>query len=180
MLTTILDRYDPDRREIVTSGERIYLNTTKMLRYLCENARAAGVKPVAMMWNVAGVRLTEAFLEMGLYEEPLMCELSLFGKAFGAFGHPPTVRGLQALLDFFPAGANWPWLVDTIGMNAFPVMAHAIAIGGHVTVGIADYPYAEWGFPTNAELVTRIADMARTMGREVATAAEARKILGFA
>src|SRR5262249_38653889 len=75
MLTTILDRYDPDSRRFVTNGDRTYLNTINMLNYLCRNARAVGVKPVAMIWNVAGVRLTEAFREMGLYEEPLMCEL---------------------------------------------------------------------------------------------------------
>jgi uncharacterized protein (DUF849 family) len=180
MLTTNLDRYDRERREIVTSGDRVYLNTVNMLRYLCESARAVGVKPVAMIWNIAGIRLTEAFVEMGLYEDPLMCELSLFGDGFGAFGHPATVKGLQALLDFFPAAANWAWMVDVIGANSFPVLAHSIACGGHVAIGVADHPYRELGFPTNAELVDRVVDVARSMGREVASATEAREMLGFA
>jgi uncharacterized protein (DUF849 family) len=179
MLTTNLDRYHRGHRKIVTSGDRVYLNTVNMLRYLCESARAAGVKPVSMIWNVAGIRLTEAFLEMGLYEEPLMCELSLFGDGFDTFGHPATVKGLQALLDFLPA-ANWPWMVDVIGANSFPVLAHAIGCGGHVAIGVADHPYRELGLPTNVELVDRVVELARSMGREVASATEAREVLGLA
>jgi len=179
MLTTNMGIFDPQVKQFRT-GDRIYLNTIDMLAYLCETVRSVGVKPVSMMWNVAGVRLTEAFLEMGLYDEALYCELPLFGDDFMAFGHPATTRGLQALLDFFPPEANWPWIVNAVGANAFPVIAGAIERGGHVAVGIPDCSYAELGPPTNVELVGHVIDMAHTMGREVATAAEAREILGFA
>jgi uncharacterized protein (DUF849 family) len=80
----------------------------------------------------------------------------------------------------FPPEANWPWIVNAVGANAFPVIAGAIERGGHVAVGIPDCSYAELGPPTNAELVRHVIDMAHTMGPEVATAAEAREILGFA
>ncbi|OHV22658.1 hypothetical protein BBK14_25450 [Parafrankia soli] len=178
MLTTNLDRYDARRRAFI-SDERVYLNTTKMLTHVCETVSAVGVQPVSMIWNIAGVRLTEAFLEMGLYKEPLFCELTLFADPFVSYGHPATIRGLHALLDFFPARANWPWFLSVIGGNAFPALAGAIESGGHVAIGVADHPYQELGVPTNAELVTRVVEMARSMGREVATPAEAREMLGL-
>jgi 3-keto-5-aminohexanoate cleavage enzyme len=178
MLTTNLDSYDPERKAF-TSHDRVYLNTTGMLTHLCRTAKAVGVMPVSMMWDVAGVRLTEAFLDMGLYQEPLLCELPLFAGGFVSYGHPATIGGMQALIDFFPPGANWQWMVSVIGGNAFPVLAGAIASGGHVAVGVADHPYEELGFPTNADLVTRVVEMARNMGREVATATEVRKMLGL-
>ncbi|MGF7239253.1 MAG: 3-keto-5-aminohexanoate cleavage protein [Frankia sp.] len=177
MLTTNLDRYDENLKDFTGTGDQIYLNTPNILKYLCENSRAVGVKPVSMMWNVPGVRLTEAFLEMGLFEDPLLCELSLFGDAFRGYGHPGTIRGLHASLDFFPTGANWFWMANLVGGNAFPVLGAAIALGGHVAIGVADHPYAELGYPTNAELVGYVVEMARYMGREVATAAEAREML---
>jgi 3-keto-5-aminohexanoate cleavage enzyme len=179
MLTTNIDFYDRERKRFRGSGDRIYLNTTNMLRELCEKTRAIGVRPVAMMWNIAGIRLTQAFIEMGLFEEPLMCEFTVFGEGFQEFGHPPTVKGLQALTDFMPPGANWHWMVSVIEANPFPVHAYAIANGGHVAVGLGDYGYPELGHPTNAQVVTRVADMARSIGREVATAAEARQLFGF-
>jgi uncharacterized protein (DUF849 family) len=139
MLTTNLDRYDSQREEFRTD-ERVYLNTTKTLTHLCRTGNAIGVRPVSMMWDIAGVRLTEAFLEMGLYSEPLFCELPLFADGFVSFGHPATIKGLQALLDFFPKRADWQWFTSVIGGNAFPVLAGAIEAGGHVAIGVADHP----------------------------------------
>jgi len=52
-------------------------------------------------------------------------------------------------------------------------------LGGHVAIGIGDYPYPELGLPTNAQLVQHVADLARSLGREVATADEARQMLGI-
>ncbi|WP_063824960.1 3-keto-5-aminohexanoate cleavage protein [Nocardia pseudovaccinii] len=179
MLTTNLGSYDANSKQFTGSGDQIYLNTPNILRQLCEESRAVGVKPVSMMWNVAGVRLTEAFVEMGLYDEPLLCELSLFGDHFRGYGHPGTIKGLYASLDFFPPGANWIWMANLVGGNAFPVLAAAIALGGHVAIGVADHAYPELGNPTNAQLVGYVVEMARYMGREVATATEAREILGL-
>ena len=179
MLTTNMDLYDSEHKRFRSSGDRIYLNTTNMLRELCETTRAVGVKPVAMMWNIAGIRLTRAFIEMGLFEEPLMCEFTVFGDSFEEFGHPATTQGLQALTDFIPPGADWHWMVSVIGANPFPIHSYAIANGGHVAIGLGDHAYPELGYPTNAQLVGRMVDMAESMGREIATAAEARRMLGF-
>ncbi len=179
MLTTNLDRYDAASKQFTSNVDLVYVNTTSILQHLCERSRDVGVKPVSMMWSVSGVRLTETFLEMGVYDEPLLCEFPLFADHLGGYGHPPTVRGLLSLLDFMPAGANWTWMANVVGANAFPVLATAIALGGHVAVGVADHPYEELGYPTNAELVGLVVDMARSMGREIATAAETRELLGL-
>jgi len=175
-----MDIYDAAQKRFVTSGDRIYLNTAAMLQELAESMTAIGVRPVAMMWNIAGIRLTRAFIEMGLFTEPLMCEFTTFGEGFEAFGHPATIQGLQALVDFIPEGADWRWMVSTIGANPFPLYAYAIAKGGHVAVGLGDHPYPEFGYPTNAQLVERVAQMAGSMGREISTAAEARQLFGLA
>lgn len=179
MLTVNMDWYDEARRQFRGGGERLYLNTTAMLQELCESTRAIGVKPVAMMWNIASIRVTQAFIEMGLFEEPLMCEFTVFGEGFNNFGHPATTQGLQALIDFIPRRAQWRWMVSAIGANPFPVHAHAIANGGHVAIGLGDHAFPEFGLPTNAQLVTRMADLGKTMGREIATAAEARQMFGL-
>lgn len=133
-----------------------------------------------MMWNIAGIRLTRAFVEMGLFVEPLMCEFTVFGEGFEEYGHPATIQGLQALVDFIPEGADWRWMLSTIGANPFPLYAYAIAKGGHVAVGLGDYPYPEFGHPTNAQLVERVVQMAESMGRPIASAQETRRLFGFA
>lgn len=176
--TTNLDAYDAEENEF-TSVDRVYSNTTRALKEISEAVSAAGVTPVPMFWDIASIRVTEKLVAMGLFQEPLFCEATVYGEPYLAFGHPATIKGLDALLDFIPAGADWRWTASVIGANGLGVLAAAIERGGDVAIGLHDHPYPELNFPTNAELIARVADMGRAMGREVASAAEAREILGL-
>jgi len=178
IITTNLDAYDAERKTF-TSLDRVYSNTTRTLIDIAERVSAVGVKPVPMFWNVASVRVAQKLVEMGVLKEPLFCEVSVYGEPYLGFGHPATIKGLDAVLDFIPPEADWRWTVSVIGANAFAVLADAIDRGGDIAIGLHDYPYPELDFPTNAELIARVADLGRAMGRQVATAAEAREILGF-
>ena len=54
-------------------------------------------------------------------------------------------------------------------------------MGGHVRVGFEDNLYLSRGVlaKSNGELVGKVVEMAKLLGREIATPAEARKILGL-
>jgi len=56
-----------------------------------------------------------------------------------------------------------------------------VALGGHVRVGYEDNPYMAPGelAKNDAVLVERMVGIAHRLGREVATPAEARRILGL-
>jgi 3-keto-5-aminohexanoate cleavage enzyme len=178
MTSVNLTWHNKAARRFEGDGNLLYRNTIDILRDLCVGSRAVGVMPVSMLWNVSSIRLTEAFLDMNLYPKPLLCELPLFGEHMLAFGHPPTIKGLYSLYEFMPR--DWIWMANSLGVNAFPVLAAAIELGGHATIGVADYAYPELGYPTNAQLVTYVAEMAHRMGREIATPAETRQMLGLA
>lgn len=178
MLTTNLDIYDSVNKRF-TSLERIYSNTTGTWMDIAEKVSAVGVMPVPMFWNVASVRVVEKMIEMKVFKEPLFCEVSVYGEPYLGFGHPATVKGLNAIIDFFPPDADWRWTASVIGANAFSVLANAIERGGDVAIGLHDYHYPELGLPTNAELITRVADMSRAMGRDIASTVEARALLGL-
>jgi 3-keto-5-aminohexanoate cleavage enzyme len=62
-----------------------------------------------------------------------------------------------------------------------PLAALAITMGGHVRVGFEDNVYIEKGVlaESNAQLVEKVARMAKELGREIATPDEARQILGL-
>ena len=67
-----------------------------------------------------------------------------------------------------------------LGVDIRPLIAHAVARGGHVRVGLEDNLYVEKGvFGSNAQLVEKAAKLVRLLGPEVATPAEARAILGL-
>jgi len=117
-------------------------------------------------------------VEAGLFEQPLYAEVVLTEGGLFA-GHPGTVRGLESMIDLMPETPHFEWTVMCVGGNLFPLVGAAIERGGHIAIGLGDYPYSEFGTPRNSELVERVALMARQVGREVATPTEARRILGM-
>ena len=64
---------------------------------------------------------------------------------------------------------------------AYPMLAQALLLGGHVRVGLEDNYYLDKGVkaPHNAALVEKAVRIMRSLGHEPATPAEARSILGI-
>ncbi len=175
MASSNLDRYDAVSKRFEDGGI-VYQNTPATWQYLAGAMRDVGVKPMQAFWHVGSIRATEALVEMGVFEEPLYCELALMeGGVFA--GHPGTVAGLEAFLSCMPDRAGWNWAVLCFGASLFPVLRLVLERGGHVAIGLGDHSYEELGCPTNAELVARVVRMAREVGREPATPAEARALL---
>jgi uncharacterized protein (DUF849 family) len=177
MGTSNVDMYDAKARRFKTE-ETVYLNTTKTLRYFAETINAVGVKPMQALWNVGSIRTTLAFVEMGLFQEPLYMEVALMEGGILS-GHPGTVKGMEAFLDFLPNHVRCEWAVLCYGGNLLPLVGAAIERGGHISIGLGDYHYRELETPTNARLISRVAQMAREMGRDIATPEETRKALGL-
>jgi len=172
-----VDRYNEQARRFETT-QLIYKNSTETLFYFGEEIARAKLKPYLVSWNIGFTRYIEAFLEMRRLAEPAFICFCLTDNTWLG-GHPGTLKGLQAHLDFLPNNHACEWTVVNFGGNLFSLAGAIIALGGHISIGLGDYTYRELGFPTNAELVARIAEMARELGREVATPAEAAAILGI-
>ena len=71
------------------------------------------------------------------------------------------------------------WTVYNYGGNLLNLAEKIISAGGHISVGLGDHAYQEVGTPTNAELIAMFVDVAKSVGRDVATPEETRKILGM-
>jgi uncharacterized protein (DUF849 family) len=172
-----VDRYNAQARRFETT-DLIYKNSTRTLMYFGENIKRAGLKPYLVSWNVGFTRYVDAFMTLGLIDEPAYLCFCLTDDTWLG-GHPGTLKGLQAHLDFLPADKRIAWTVVNFGGNLFSLAGAIIAQGGHISIGLGDYTYRELGMPTNAELVRRVADLARDLGREIATPEEAKRILGM-
>lgn len=177
MATSNVDYYDSRNRRFATE-DVVYMNPTKTLRYFAETIRACGVRPYVALWNVSSIRVSAAFVEASLLPPPIYGGIVLSENGLLA-GNPGTVRGLEAMADFIPSAFQLHWSVMCVGGNLFPIVGATLQRGGHIAIGLGDYPYPELGSPRNADLVERVAQMAREMGREIATPSEARKTLGL-
>jgi uncharacterized protein (DUF849 family) len=178
MGTSNVDMFDADAGGFVTESS-IYFNTTETLRYFAEQLRRLGIKPSLEIWSIPFMRQAEAFHRLGLLDEPLLLSLNLIEGGL-ITAHPGTAKGLRAHLDFLPDEAQHEWVVTFFGGNLLTLAGMIIAEGGHLATGIGDYPYPELGQPTNADIARRLAQIAADAGREVATPAEAKEMLGLA
>ena len=93
-------------------------------------------------------------------------------------GLEATVQNLCELVDDLPAGCTWS--VEGVGRQQLAMAMVAIAMGGHVRVGLEDNLYYTKGrLARNEELVARVARIAEEFGRPVATPEQARALLGL-
>lgn len=172
-----VDRYDPAGKRF-ESGDLIYKNSTGTLLHFADGIRAAGLKPCLVSWNIGFTRFASALLDMGLVDTPAYMLLLLTDGACIA-GHPGTPEGLRAHLDFLPKGGAVEWAVANYGGNLLPLAETIISRGGHIAIGIGDHAYGELEYPSNARLIDEVVQIARKVGREIATPEEAKSILGM-
>ena len=172
-----VDWYDPTNRRFDTKG-LIYRNGTDTLEYFAKHITAAGLKPYLVAWNVSFIRQATAFMDMGLVPEPAYM-LLLLSDGIMLAGHPGTPAGLDAHTTFLPKDKQVVWTACNFNGDLFRVTEKIIAEGGHISIGLGDYAYAEYGKPTNAELIRKVRHQAEAAGRAVATLQETREILAM-
>lgn len=96
---------------------------------------------------------------------------------------PATVENLMYMVNHIPAGSTWS--AFGVGKGHMPILYAALALGGHIRVGLEDnvvYGFDKDGkkiMVTNMMLVERAVKAVETFGNQVATPAEARQILGI-
>lgn len=92
---------------------------------------------------------------------------------------PGTVQALVAGVQMLPPEVT-SWSATGIGRAHLPIAAAALAMGGHLRVGMEDNVMYARGRQVqhNFELVSRAADLAATMQRPPMTPAQARELLG--
>ncbi len=159
----------------INLGGSVFINTTDFLDGAAEKMKAMGVKPEIEIFDSGMMVTVLRMLEQGKLEAPLHFQFVL-GTPHGA---PATPKSLLHLLDYMPAGSTWS--VIGIGVGHLPMAMMGLIMGGHIRVGMEDNIYYERGVmaKTNAQFVKRIVRIAQEYGREVASPAEAREMLGL-
>lgn len=171
------DFYDADRKAL-RATDHIYLNPTDELIASIETLRSTGVGLECLSWEVGATRRLAALHHAGVLPGPIMVSFHLTSGGMLA-GHPGTAEGVQTHLEFLPDRKIYRWAVMNLHGSMLPLAESTIRQGGHVQLGLGDYPYPELGAPTNADLVREVARIAHACGRGIATPEEARQILGL-
>jgi len=155
-------------------GNEIYVSTAAMIRQMAASIRAVGVKPEMEIFDLGQLRLANMLVQEGLVEAPAFYQFAL-GLRWGA---PSDAATMLMMRNMLPPGSVW--VAFGAGPEQMPVAAQSVLLGGHVRVGLEDNLYRSRGvLATNTQLVEDGVKIVETLGARVATAAEARDILGL-
>jgi 3-oxoadipate:acetyl-CoA acetyltransferase len=152
------------------------VNDPEMIRALAERMFERGIVPELEVFDFGMVDYAKSLLERGVLRPPLYFNL-LLGSLGTLSATPFHLATLAAAL---PPRSTWAGA--GIGRFQFYVNSMAIAMGGHVRVGLEDNLWLDTRkerLASNPDLVERLAKLARAAGREIATPEEARSIIGL-
>jgi len=157
-------------------NQTVFLNPPEFLETLAKETFARGIKPELEVFDAGMIHTCTRYAEKGLLKRPLHFQFVLGTVG----GMPATVKSLLHMTEILPEGSTWS--VIGSGASQLSMAMLGMAMGGHIRVGLEDNIYYSKGVlaKTNTELVERVVRIAREYGRDIATPAEARKILNLA
>ncbi|MGR5143071.1 3-keto-5-aminohexanoate cleavage protein [Photobacterium sp. DNB23_23_1] len=157
------------------ANKYVFENKPAFLEKLGEECIKTGVKPEIEIFDAGMVGNTHYYLKNGFLKAPLHCQFVLGVPG----GMPANIESLSYLLPKIPQGSTWS--VTGIGRSARPMMLAGLAADcDGIRVGLEDNIFIEKGvLATNVELVEDAVQLGIAAKRDIATAAEAREILGL-
>lgn len=157
------------------SGQAAVINSPRNLEIMASRIAAAGVLPEIEVFGDGDLHLMAHFAEKGILKPPFLAQIVL-GVRYGA---PASARSMAYLAALLPPGTVWTGF--GIGRAAFPMLAQAFILGGHVRIGMEDTVEIAPGEPCtgNRQLVEKAARVVDDLGGRLATPAEARVLIGL-
>ncbi len=166
---------------IVWKGKAIPFNWNRLwAEKVAKDIMDKGIKPEIEIYNDGQMDDLKYLIDKGVFKKPyyvsFVTNMHRVASGFSRF----SPRHLLHLVDLLPSDA----IFSTLGIGVptqFEATTMSILLGGNVRVGFEDNVYIEPGklAKNNAELVEKIVRIARELGREIATPAEAREMLGI-
>ncbi len=139
-----------------------------------------GIKAELEIYNPGQMTDMYTLVEKGLITKPYWMSFVVGMHRVNQGAMPYSPKIMMNYVDMLPDEA----MFSTIGIGAdeLPASTLSILLGGHLRVGFEDNIYYKRGVlaDSNAQLVARAARLGRELGREPASPAEARKLLGLA
>lgn len=151
-------------------------NSPELIEVLAKKIIRNGLKPEIEVFDTAMLFQANFYQKKGILKGPLHFNFVMNVKG----SMPASPKNLMFLVDNIPEGSTWS--VSGIGSSQVQMAAMAIAMGGHVRTGLEDVlKFDKEGKvnATNEMLVERVVNIAKSIGREIASPDEARNILNI-
>ncbi len=155
-------------------GDYVMTNTPSILLEMARQTQKLGVRPELELFDLGHLSFAKFMAAQGLLDDPVLVQLCM-GIPWGA---PNDMSSLLAFVNNLPD--DWHFSAFSIGRDQLPYVAAAALMGGNVRVGLEDNLYLGRGqLATNADLVSRAADVIRGMGIGLMSASAMRDNLSL-
>jgi 3-keto-5-aminohexanoate cleavage enzyme len=163
----------------INFGDDVFMNRAADTAEMARRIGAHGAVPEIEIYDAGHLDIAAQLVKDGLVKAPLHFQFVL-GVRGALSASERNLAFLIERLDELEVEASWG--VAGIGRHQLPMAELALAWGGNARVGLEDNIYLEKGVLAegSAPLVTRVVERCRARGRQVATVAEARALLGIA
>src|SRR3954451_4107488 len=169
-------KYSKKRKDFVFKA--VFENSFDTIIEFLTVMNELGIKAEHECFDAGHVANLDPLIDMGLLREPMQisCVMGVTG------GIRPTAKNLGFMSEQIPGGPDGPnnWGVIGISRDQWMLIGAALSLGGNARVGLEDNFYLPSGemARSNGELIAKAREMVESMGRRVATVAEARELLG--
>ncbi|MDL2219316.1 3-keto-5-aminohexanoate cleavage protein [Ruminococcaceae bacterium OttesenSCG-928-O06] len=150
--------------------------TISEAEYFLEKMRENDVVPEIELFDTGNFYYVNHLLKKGLLKAPYWIQFVL-GMGNASF---PTVKHMIEMLDYVPENSTVG--IVAVGASQIPLITVGLAMGLHIRVGLEDNLYESKGVlaKSNAQMVEKAVQLAKAVGRPVATPAQAREMMGVA
>lgn len=168
--------YDCGSMNWMHSG--LFLNHPKFLEELGTNMKKWGVKPEVEVFDPGMIGNAAYYIKKGILDTPVHFQFCM-GVANGISGTMKDLLFMKDTLDRLAPGSTWGCF--GVGKYAMEMLYGAVALGGHIRVGMEDNVMYSKGqlAKSNRQFVERARRVIEEYGNEVASPDEAREILGL-
>lgn len=172
-------RFDWEKAFLEDSIDNIFPNTFGSMTVFAKTMAECGTVPEFEAYDLGHLHNLKFLEREGLARPPYWIQFVL--GVLGGLG--ASARSLVNMVDTANdlfGKDNYKWSVIGVGRHVFSMAALAIAMGGHVRVGLEDNVYlSRHVLATNAQLVEKAVRLAGELGRPIASPDEARQMLGL-
>lgn len=172
-------RFDWERDYVLGSADRIFANTFANIERILAELGATGTRFEFECYDVGHLYSLAHFVDRGLVTPPFFVQC-IFGVLGGIGADHLNLHHMITVADKL-FGEDYYLSAFGAGRHQMGIITAAALEGGHVRVGLEDSLYIGRGqlASSNAEQVEKAVRIVTEMGREVATPAEARELLGL-
>lgn len=178
MLDRFKDFKHPWEREYLEgSRDRIFKNTFSDIEMILTRCAANGTRFEVECYDIGHLYTLAHFADRGIIKPPFFVQ-SVFGILGGIGTHPEDVMMMKRTADRL-FGEDYHWSVLGAGRHQLTIAAQAVAIGGHLRVGLEDSLWAGPGklATSSVEQVRLARQIIEGLGLSVATPEDARAAL---